>query len=542
MSIVNKIESISNHLENAYDELQGLGADLTNVNKNIENISMVLDDIYDSLPSVSGEGTSLTLDDTRVGKIKSTLKGNTSQDGTPTPTTPQLVNVVSGDNEIAIEGKNLLGYPTTFEETTNGINITQNKGIYVTSGTTISSENFMTEKGLNNRHTIQTGDYIHVGNNVANSNCAMVLVFSDNTVGSVGLTSANRIYSLENKVGKTIIALRFYCNATNISINMQVKPMIINNVSTSIDFIEYQGNNYDIVLSGLGKNKFNIDSIIRGYELISTTGVIQANPLWWVSDYIPIEPNQTYTSSNISSVNKAWYDKNKKFISRTTTTTAISPSNAKYLRVNGMLDSLKSNPQAQIEEGSSATTFEDYVGIELCKIGNYQDYFYKDNDKWYLHKEIGKIVLDGTQTITINSSSASRTVFEVNNITNLKDYATIEEQGDLPNILCPKFNQVPQNASWASGNISKKRLNQNKVFIIWEANKTIAELETLTNNMPIYYALETPTNTEITYQPLIDQLNELKKAQSKENQTNISQVNNDLPFIINATALMKNSD
>ena len=36
---------------------------------------------------------------------------------------------------------------------------------------------------------------------------------------------------------------------------------------------------------------------------------------------------------------------------------------------------------------------------------------------------------------------------------------------------------------------------------------------------------------------LIDQLNELEKAQSKENQTNISQVNNDLPFIISASAL-----
>ena len=107
MSIATRITSIEGHIEQAYDELQGLGADLTNVNKNIDNISMVLDDIYDSMPQVSGEGTSLTLDDTRVGKIKSTLKGNTSQDGTPTPSSPIPVNVVSGDNEINICGKNL---------------------------------------------------------------------------------------------------------------------------------------------------------------------------------------------------------------------------------------------------------------------------------------------------------------------------------------------------------------------------------------------------------------------------------------------------
>ena len=62
------------------------------------------------------------------------------------------------------------------------------------------------------------------------------------------------------------------------------------------------------------------------------------------------------------------------------------------------------------------------------------------------------------------------------------------------------------------------------------------------NNITFYYILATPTNTEITYQPLIDQLNELEKATSKENQTNISQVNNDLPFIIKANALLQISD
>ena len=46
MSISSRINEMSSHIEQAYDELQGLGADLTNVNKNIENISMVLDDIY----------------------------------------------------------------------------------------------------------------------------------------------------------------------------------------------------------------------------------------------------------------------------------------------------------------------------------------------------------------------------------------------------------------------------------------------------------------------------------------------------------------
>ena len=47
----------------------------------------------------------------------------------------------------------------------------------------------------------------------------------------------------------------------------------------------------------------------------------------------------------------------------------------------------------------------------------------------------------------------------------------------------------------------------------------------------------TPTNTEITYTPLIEQLESIKNAMSKEGTTNVNQVNNDAPFIINASVL-----
>ena len=59
------------------------------------------------------------------------------------------------------------------------------------------------------------------------------------------------------------------------------------------------------------------------------------------------------------------------------------------------------------------------------------------------------------------------------------------------------------------------------------------------NNISAYYVLATPTNTEITDTTLINQLEQFYQAQSKENQTNISQINNDLGFIISASALKK---
>lgn len=52
-------------------------------------------------------GTSLSINNTKKGKMKVNLLGNTSQTGTPTPDSPIPVNVVSGDNTIVSTGKNL---------------------------------------------------------------------------------------------------------------------------------------------------------------------------------------------------------------------------------------------------------------------------------------------------------------------------------------------------------------------------------------------------------------------------------------------------
>ena len=110
MSIATRIESIEEHIEQAYDELQGLGADLTGIDKNIDNIASVLDDLYNDLPKVTGSGTSITLDDTRKGRLESTLSGNTSQE---TTTGKNLIgtNYITGvtvnnaaTNDITIRG------------------------------------------------------------------------------------------------------------------------------------------------------------------------------------------------------------------------------------------------------------------------------------------------------------------------------------------------------------------------------------------------------------------------------------------------------
>ena len=55
------------------------------------------------------------------------------------------------------------------------------------------------------------------------------------------------------------------------------------------------------------------------------------------------------------------------------------------------------------------------------------------------------------------------------------------------------------------------------------------------NNTDLYYPLETTEYKKITNNTLIKQLDEIKK--SKASQTNISQVNDGLPFELDVSAL-----
>jgi len=402
MSITSRINEMSSHIEQAYDELQGLGADLTNVNKNIENISIVLDDIYDSMPQVSGEGTSLTLDDTRVGKIKSTLKGNISQEGTPTPTSPIPINVVSGDNEINVVGKNLL-----------------------------DKDNYITDSwGPHN---------------------GWVLNLEPGT----------------------------YTLSANVKLRM-------------IKGSEHNSSGWGNVKFGSGNANANTFTFSISENF---------NQYLWMS----------YTDSGGNEV-------------------SITKNNVSSLNV-------------QLEKGSSATTYEPYQGntynidlpegMKLCKIGNYQDYFYKDSGKWYKYGAIGKKVLNGTENWSIQATWSA-----VGDKTNAFYISRPTELNPEQPCYCDYLKYV----------LTATILNTDDYGISYSASLILRMPKTITdgnalniylasNNITMYFVLSTPTTTEITDTNLISQLNELEKAMSKDGQTNISQVNNDLPFIISASAL-----
>ena len=236
--------------------------------------------------------------------------------------------------------------------------------------------------------------------------------------------------------------------------------------------------------------------------------------------------------------------------------------------------------ELQIEEGKAATDFEPYTGgnpapnpdypypvnvvtgdnsitisnndntqsqtypinlgsIELCKIGDYQDRIYKNGNKWYLEKKTGKVVLNGTTNKLIlygNYGDHNKPLYYMN-----RDDMIALSSYNTAILFSDNYSQYLGNTPQQMANYQIRGANtRGRIYIRDDRYTTANDINTWlsTNNVTVYYALATPTNTEITDTTLIEQLENLEKAYSYDTQTNISQTNQDKPFIISYEAIL----
>ena len=172
--------------------------------------------------------------------------------------------------------------------------------------------------------------------------------------------------------------------------------------------------------------------------------------------------------------------------------------------------------------------------LELCKIGDYQDYFYKENGNWYKYGAIGKVVLDGSEDWKLD-----------NTYNNINQYSTPKADAYYSNdgvkrILSNHFEGYQYGASWQKDNaITISASTFSRIRAMTSEYTTVNDFTNWlsTHNTTCYYVLATPTQTQITDQLLVSQLEKISKAKSYNTQTNISQSNANLPFILDATAL-----
>ena len=350
-----------------------------------------------------------------IGVSNILIKGQTSQDGTPTPSAPVDVNVVSGSNVINTSNKNLLDISKLITQTQNGLTITKNKDMSITlNGTSTSAM------------SIDVPIEIILKENIT-------YTLSKNTI-----------------IGGALFALSF---------------------------------------RDIDKNNVGLVSLDGGNKYINITLNTEQTAKYF----------RLYIASGITFANYTFYP--------------------------------------MLEKSSTATTYEPHQGkefpldlgsIELCKIGNYQDYFYKNGSKWYLHKEINKIVANGSENWALSNgiyvlSRLSTNTHLANStlISNLYEFITAAEL-------------QTKNYGIRAGNADFLQVKNVDITSL-ENFKTLLS----TNNLIVYYILQTATDTEITNTTLISQLEAIYNAPLYE-QTNITQENNDLPMVLDITACKDN--
>lgn len=430
-SINEKLDYINETKSLIKDGLNNLGSEITS-QTTFRGYVDEIEDLYEEWPKVNSENTSISLNNIKKGKLNIRLKGNISQDGEPTPDTLQNVNVVTGDNTINVEGKNLF----------NSFALTKEK------------------------------------------------VQEDGTIVLSNVVSANGYHSTGKKLKELCPSLKvedvvYLYLDTDWTIRKSIYGNHINNwLNGQVKTITEDMLNDTIIVYG-------------GYQTTSNIKIMVTKEL--DTSYTPYV-SQTYP----------------------------------------------------INLGT----------IELCKIGNYQDFPFKaingneyydtlteeqkntlNYGNWYVHKGNIKYDLGTLNWIFENSATTpvNRTVLRLTGTNAKSSYfsnifdSNKQDDTTVANRLVTNFGY-----SWyvsledSLTGISSSDTNAEKI------EKMKAYL--LSKNAILITYLATSTDTQITNTTLISQLDNLYNAKSYDVQTNISQVNDNLPFIINASALMKNSN
>lgn len=479
---------------------------------------------------VSGSGSNITLDNTEDGAIFTSLKinGDTSQDTTT--------------------GKNLLPNDLA-TKTINGITITKNNdGTYKVNGTATSD----VSEAICNNFISMSGTWRMLGCPSGGSSSTYML---SAYVDYWGAGSPN----IDTGSGTNItytgnVKVRFYIKSGTTCNNLIFKPMLTTDTSTTINNWEpytYGASpnpdypqDVDVVtgdntINIVGKNLLDVSTTIIGRAWNNATNSARAVV------YAKVQPNTTYTLSvqditNVDAVN--YFEKVNDtdnttiggLIELTTTRTITTSSTTNYIgvQVNKTAISLSDveGIDLQIEIGNHASNFEPYVSqtysvdlglIELCKIGDYQDYIYKENGNWYLYKAIGKAVLDGSENWQYSAQTNS--VFYVQNL--ITDFAR-SNNIPLSNYYVGKTNVGNTSGASNNGNNTISFNNYSSTNYLYVVNNTYTSANDFktwlsTHNTIVYYQLATPITTQITDETLLSQLEALAGATTYLGQTNI---------------------
>ena len=495
------------------DRINSLGGSITS-GTTFRDYLVWLDSLYEAL------------DEKTITGLPDSLEGKCEQSGTPTPSSPQPINITTGRQVVRVCGKNLL--PNNF----NNKAFNNNTGV---------------ASGGDNNHISYT-EYIKVKPNTT-------YTFSHNhTFTGTGATMVFLYREdksfIERKSITGVSKLTFTTTSETEYINLSVfdnggaslsgfTAQLEKGIATTYE--EYKGTDYEI---NLGKNLADLNETIIGKAWNNATNSGRAVL------YIPCKPNTDYTTSYTGTSVDGVYGVFKTGKDDTTGTSGVytiagtrtltSPANSYWFVLQFAKSNITLNDvlglTLQVEQGQ-ATSYSPYKNpIYLGKIGTYQDYIFRnttenpnydsnlEEGQWYIHKEIGRVVLNGSEDwIGVwRSNNPVRYGWR----TAIPNALYPTDASQYLEVLSNYYKSYTQTSLYHDSSYSDYnssgiciRANNSEVVIKNDNITTSTDATTANNafktwlsthNVELYYVLNTPTNTLIEDEELINQLNEIE--------------------------------
>lgn len=542
MATADTINSIRTHLTDDYIALEQLGVSVED--RNIENIKDMANQIYAKFPKTSyAEGSNITLSNTLKGKLDFedgiVGYGDTKQEGTPTPDNPQDIEVVRGKNLLDSELEKGTYNDNTGEQIATDENYRNVSPIKVCPNTTYT----FSINGVKQKYCVY---YYDSSNNFISWIPAETGTF----------TTPNNCYYIN-----------FRCYVADYTSDFANLKIQLEKGSTATSYLPYntlevveRGKNYcgfnSVSSTGMGvdyiidKSEITLNGTTNGggYIYTSTTnfitipkgtyklsGYILGGSYNYVGD-IEIALKKASDNTKVLTLYKTHYDNQA--------TITLTEDTDLYYGIytngsNNVLNNFKIG--IQIEEGSTATTYEPYqtpqtyqlsLGeYEFAKIGNYVDTieYDVDEDKVYKNEAINKVLL---KTLTWKISSVGTNSYGT---ASLLSY--IGKVATDINIICSHATGIIFNdRNW----LTNTTIYDETIGYVVFRNTSFTSFEDFTtflnnNNVYAYYVLATATREEITG-TLKDQIKALYNSQSF-NGTTIIEIDGQLPLIIKVRAL-----
>ena len=235
-----------------------------------------------------------------------------------------------------------------------------------------------------------------------------------------------------------------------------------------------------------------------------------------ILDYFPVKSNTQYTFSN--NLNKpilyglVFYDKDKQFISATTssTTTFTTPEKCEYIRFAIQSDTLPS--WVQIEVGNTATDYIKhqqvdyllYIQQEMLK----GDYFIKEEDGWKEVHGWNKYEFTGNENISYSSANK---VFYTDMFTNKQSGTNNFIVNAFRVISTDSYANMPNYSSAGNSTSSRVVFKYTELTSIEEFKQFLKERYNAGNSVYVFYKATTPTKLVCTEEQtaVLEELNNM---------------------------------